>query len=80
MGAEFELNINRIEMVDFLFTTTLTTLPLHLAPHHGAQALWCPSPPLRDVGPSSIGIWGGDGPTEGGTQEVEGPGSASPFP
>jgi len=34
----------------FNCTTTISLSALHLALHHGAQAMWCPSPSMRGVG------------------------------
>ena len=68
---------------------SITTSPPHVAPHHGAQAPRCPSPPLRDVGPENIRTsWEGEGATKGGpsgqcvtrTSHDFCLGSFSPFP
>jgi len=54
-------------MVDFPFNFT-TTPTMELKPR-------CPSPPLRDVGPASRGIWGRGGAIEGGPRKWEAPGA-----
>jgi len=52
----------------FNCTTTISLSALHLALHHGAQALWCPSSSMRGVGRG----WGNQkgGPAKWGAQPV----------
>jgi len=52
----------------FNCTTTISLSALHLALHHGAQAMWCPSSSMRG--------WEGDVAIKRGTLQSGGPASA----